>query len=236
MKAFLSKTSYLKGLQCDKAIYLYKKHFKLRDPVSPDKQAKFEKGHRVGELARGLFPGGTLVHVSKGYRYEEAVRTTQALIESGCTSIYEAAFVSDGVLVYADILIKTPEGWHLYEVKSSERIKDVYKDDLALQYYVLKSSGIPITGAGIVHLRQAYDSLQNDIPLDAMFEITDFTGYCLEKYAATKTAIQRMKYICAGNTMPAVSTGPHCTVPYACDFTGFCHRATPSAEEGLFAI
>lgn len=235
MKAFLSKTSYLKGLQCDKAIYLYKKHFKLRDPAGPEKQAKFDKGHRIGELARKLFPGGTLVHVYKGYRYEEAVRTTQALIGSGCTSIYEAAFVFDGVLVYADILVKTPEGWYLYEVKSSERIKDVYKDDLALQFYVLKSSGIPIAGACIVHLRQAYDPLQNDVPLDTIFEITDFTGHCLEKYAATKAAIERMKYICAGNTMPAVSTGPHCAVPYACDFTGFCYRATPVTEEGLFA-
>ena len=60
MSARLSKSSYLRGLQCHKSLFLDRFHDELRDPSDPSKKAIFSTGHQVGELARELFPGGVL--------------------------------------------------------------------------------------------------------------------------------------------------------------------------------
>jgi hypothetical protein len=55
---YLSKTLFLKGLQCHKALYLFKFHPELRDELSGSQEAIFQSGTQLGILAQGLFPGG----------------------------------------------------------------------------------------------------------------------------------------------------------------------------------
>ena len=35
VKYQLSKSTFIRGLQCEKSLYLYKKHYNLKDPTSP---------------------------------------------------------------------------------------------------------------------------------------------------------------------------------------------------------
>jgi len=48
----ISKTSFLKFEQCQKAFFLYKNHPYLRDKFSVDKQLTFKRGHDVGYFAQ----------------------------------------------------------------------------------------------------------------------------------------------------------------------------------------
>ena len=52
----LSKTSFLRGQQCPKALFFYKHYPQLRDPMPPERLAILQRGNEVGELARKLFP------------------------------------------------------------------------------------------------------------------------------------------------------------------------------------
>lgn len=54
----LSKSTFIKGEQCHKALYMYKKHPYLRDKLSVEQRAKFKRGIDVGILARTYFPNG----------------------------------------------------------------------------------------------------------------------------------------------------------------------------------
>jgi hypothetical protein len=54
----LNKSSFLKGIQCEKQLYLYKYHYNWMDQVSENQQAVFNRGTNVGILAQELFPGG----------------------------------------------------------------------------------------------------------------------------------------------------------------------------------
>jgi len=85
----LSKTSFIKGLQCHKALFLYKHYPQLRDPIPPARQALFSRGHDVGALAHQLFPGG--VDASVGLTGAAIAAKTQELIAVGVEIIYEAA-------------------------------------------------------------------------------------------------------------------------------------------------
>ncbi len=54
----LSKSQYIRGLQCLKSLWLYKHRPKLRAEPKEETEALFATGYRVGDLAKALFPGG----------------------------------------------------------------------------------------------------------------------------------------------------------------------------------
>jgi len=55
---FLSKSLYIRGLQCHKSLYLHKYQPELKDGMSGEQEALFNTGHEVGDYAKQLFPGG----------------------------------------------------------------------------------------------------------------------------------------------------------------------------------
>ena len=111
MSHLLSKSTYIRSLQCIKSLYLYKNFYQLRDPLPPERKVRFEQGHNVGKLAWQLFPGGvdaSPIHIS---RFKESVQLTQNLIAQRTTVIYEAAFIFNEVLVALDILVRDGDSW-----------------------------------------------------------------------------------------------------------------------------
>ena len=71
-KYYLSKSTFLKGLQCEKALYFHKHHYKLKDEITETQQAIFDQGNSVGVLAHQLFPGGINCQPEVFYEYNKA--------------------------------------------------------------------------------------------------------------------------------------------------------------------
>ena len=102
----LSKSTFIRGLQCEKSLYLYKHHYNLKDPISPSLQITFDQGTKIGVLAQNLFPNGTDVSPDNHFKMVESVGKTLECINSGESIIYEATFIYDDVLSAIDILVK----------------------------------------------------------------------------------------------------------------------------------
>ncbi len=97
----LSKSKIMAGIQCPKRLYLETYHPELTEK-SADKEALFEVGHQVGELARTLYPGGTLID---GGDLKGALKETEAALKVANDSVFfEATLQHEGVLFRADIL------------------------------------------------------------------------------------------------------------------------------------
>jgi hypothetical protein len=109
-KPLLSKTTFLKGVQCKKAVYLHKYYSKHKDPTPLERLIRFNEGHEIGFKAQELFPGGVNVAPSVKVTSKKALLETRKLIDQK-TTIYEAAFLFEQVLIYLDILVYTPNGW-----------------------------------------------------------------------------------------------------------------------------
>ncbi|MBK7682681.1 MAG: hypothetical protein KA347_03265 [Bacteroidia bacterium] len=233
-KAIFSKTGYIKGKQCLKALYLYKHHYSFRDPIPAERLMRFSLGNDFGILARKLFPDGRDATPSHVHRYSESVALTKKLIQDGITTIYEAAFLYQGILIYADILTKLSSGWALYEVKSSAKVSNVYQQDLALQFFVIKGSGLDLRHASILHLNEPLTENYKDQEIESLCQISDFTEYCHETYSPIQDEILEMKTMLAGSRIPTIQMGPHCHDPYTCDFIGFCTQQVNPPNEGLF--
>ena len=72
----LSKSTFIRGLQCEKSLYLYKHHYNLKDPISPSLQATFDRGNTIGLLAQQLFPNGRDASPENHFKVYESVGKT----------------------------------------------------------------------------------------------------------------------------------------------------------------
>ena len=154
----ISKSFFIKGRQCLKALYLAKKHPELQDPVTESLQAVFDRGHSVGELAQQLFPGGSMAAYDLPEGFIKSMYRTRTLIEEGQRVIYEAGFMVNGTHCFVDILVKDGERWALYEVKSSTRVSEVYLYDVAFQYHVVTAAGLHVSQSPTINADAACDS------------------------------------------------------------------------------
>jgi Domain of unknown function(DUF2779) len=222
----LSKTSYMRGMQCSKALFLYRYYPQLRDPIPPSRMAALNRGHDVGLLARQLFPGGTDATAGSGPRSAEAVERTRKLMHSGAEVIYEAAFVHNEVLVLADIIVRNGDSWDVFEVKSSLRMSAANQQDAALQYYVISGSGVPVNELALIHLNSNYVR-NGSLDLKQLFRQTSVLNFAKEQQAIIEARIVAQKQVLNAPQIPEISVGAKCFTPYTCDYFGNCWKNLP---------
>ena len=222
----LSKSTYLRGLQCHKSLYLYQFHRDLQDPPDPKKNAIFSTGHEVGELARELFPGGVLAIDGHPSRVKQSLDRTKKLVAEGADVLYEPAFQHDGVVAYIDLLVREEESWRAYEVKSSGSVKEVNYLDSAIQYYILNGAGLVLSDISIVHLNTSYVR-QGDLDLEQLFVIVSVLPEVQALQSEIPEQLRGMRKALAGGRVPVIDIGPQCSDPYDCDFMGHCWAHIP---------
>ncbi|MGD8349780.1 MAG: DUF2779 domain-containing protein [Gammaproteobacteria bacterium] len=218
----LSKSQYLRGLQCPKALWLFKYRQELAAEPDARRQHLFDTGHRVGALAQQLFPGGVEVAYRAGDYPGMIDETAQSIHRGGV--VYEGSFAADGVFVRADILVPNGDAWDLYEVKATASTKPVHKPDVAVQWYVI-GRHLPLGRAHLVHLNTSY---VRDGALDVrdLFTIDDVTEAVEDQQAAIERNLRQLETVLAG-AEPEVPIGTQCNNPYECDFRAHCWRNVP---------
>jgi hypothetical protein len=229
----LSKSQFIRGLQCMKSLWLLKNKPELRTLPDEAQQKIFDTGKDVGILAQQLYPGGTEI-VFDYKKINKNIKITQGLIENGIKTIYEATFLYDDVLVIVDILHLGDNGWELYEVKSSTSFKPVNENDISIQYYVLEGSGIKLDKVSLVHINNKY-CRKGNLDVGELFKKVDLTETAISNQEFAATEIDRMKNKAAkGQPEPSIGIGLHCYDPYECDFKNYCWKHIP--EKSVFTL
>jgi len=212
----LSKSRILSYLQCPKRLYLQVHRPELAETSSETERA-FAAGHAVGDVARGLFPGGILI----GHDHElaQALRETREAL-TGERPIYEATFEHDGVLIRADILLPNGSGHQLVEVKSSTEIKDYHLPDCAVQTWVTRNAGLRIDKVELAHIDNSfvYPGNNDYRGLLKHVDVTNKISPLLEQVPRWVEECQRM----LAGPVPEISVGPQCSDPFACPFLHYC--------------
>lgn len=232
-RKYLSKSTFIKGVQCEKALYLHKFYPELADEITEQQKAIFQTGTNVGILAQELFPGGVDAGPKDYKEYFKSFKYTQQLIEDGVEVIYEAGFCHNYVMCFVDILVKTEDGWHAYEVKSSTKISATYYTDASLQYYIMKASGLNITDVSITHINNKY-LRDGKLDLNQLFLSTSVLKQAKENHHYVKNKLEDLHQVLSQDSIPKVDIGIHCTNPYDCNFKGECWKHIP--EYSIFNI
>jgi len=66
----LFKSTFIRGLQCEKSLYLYKHHYNLKDTTPTSLQAVFDQGTNIGLLAQKLFPSCIFTKKFENFDFE----------------------------------------------------------------------------------------------------------------------------------------------------------------------
>ncbi|MCC6378270.1 MAG: DUF2779 domain-containing protein [Burkholderiales bacterium] len=223
MRRTLSKSRLAAFRQCPKRLWLqaFRRDLAVIDPGA---QARFDAGHRVGEIARALRPGGTLVgHVDDPGRALQDTR--ELLADSGDRLLFEPALKAGGVLVRADVLERRDGRCRLVEVKSSTSVKPPHLEDVAIQSWVIRGSGLALETVTLAHVDSTFVFPGNG-DYEGLFveaDVTDDVRPILEQVPRWVNEAQRM----LGGGMPVRDIGAHCTQPYDCEFFAWCSRHEP---------
>jgi len=230
---YLSKSLYIRGLQCHKSLYLEKFQRDLKSETTAETQALFDSGHMVGEIAQGLFPDGVLIpYIEAKNGVAEQLRLTNEAVKNGAKVIYEASFQYDGIFVKVDILHKGHRGWEIYEVKGGTKLTPVYVDDAALQYYVLTGAGIKVIKTFISYINNGYVR-KGALDAQKLFISEDITKQVKEKQSFVIEQLKKQRRMLSGK-LPKIDIGPYCSDPYECDFCNHCWKHIP--EDSVFDL
>lgn len=225
----MSKSKYCKGIQCPKILWM--------DKHMPDKAVEtkaesiFNTGTEVGKLARDCFSGCQTVTFS--YSKEEMCKETQELLSNGANIIAEASFMYNNNFCSVDILRMIDNEVHLIEVKSSTEIHDIYYDDMAYQYYVLRHCGMNVTAVINMHINNEYVR-QDELELDKLFVLEDCTEQVINMQKDMDERLHNLLSNVDCTEEPVRGIGLHCEKPYECLYKSYCYRHVK--EPSVFSI
>lgn len=231
---YLSKSKYCGLWQCPKLAWLAKNKPELAQ-IDGSAMERFETGNRVGDLAMGLFGDFVEVTAYNGEKLDLSamIRATKAEMEKGTPIICEASFSYNGLYCAVDILKKEPNGWAIYEVKSSvahdgdKDDKAVYIADISYQKYVLEHCGIPVTGTYLICLNGEY-VLNGELDLQKLFVIHDVASQLAAQEGLIEANIAILERLLLLEEEPEIDIHENCVKPYKCSFWNHCTAHLPS--------
>lgn len=210
-----------------------KKHPYLRDKLSIEQRAKFQRGTDVGILAQQYFPGGVNMAPNAPTQFPKRVKETMENLNNPEVNVmYEAVFQYNDTLVMVDILVRDGNQWRAIEVKSSLRLSPTYYNDAALQYYVLNGCGVPLADFQLMYLNASYVK-KGPIDVKTLFLLVSAMDYAKEQEPTIAANVERLKKVVSLPHAPQVAIGPHCHEPYTCDFIGHCWKNVPQENPNV---
>jgi len=219
----------MNGIQCPKLLWLtFNDPSKISEP-DESTQFMFDEGHRLGELAKKLFPNG--IDIPSNDFIGNLNQTRKLLKEN--RPLFEAAFSSDGVYSRLDILNPIRDGvWDIYEVKGSTSVKDEHIHDVSFQRYCCQKAGLEIRKCFLVHINNQYVK-SGDIEPEKLFTTEEITDQVLAIAGGVEDKSNDMFETIASSRCPDIGVGPHCNEPYPCPVSE-CWDSLP--ENNIFEL
>jgi uncharacterized protein DUF2779 len=221
----LTKSRYASGTQCPKRLWL-----ETHEPDAVELIGQqiptvlLEQGRRCGELARTRWPEGRLVGDGRvaAFDLERAAADTRALMDSGASVLFEAAFVTSDAVAIVDVLERRAEGWRLIEVKQSNECHEEHVAEVAFQLHVLEQCGVMVHEAAVMHL----DRECRFPDLESLFVIQNVTETA-RAYAAELAPSVRSMVAMLEQPMPDTPVDVACVSPAPCAFKPRCWTGFP---------
>ena len=232
----LSKSKLLAFRQCPKRLWLEVHQPALRED-SAATQASFATGHKVGDIAQQIYdPKGEGALIDPRVEgFEEAFARTQVLLRSAFP-IFEAGYKAEGALAFADVMLPVKQGgknaWRMVEVKSSTSVKSYHREDAAVQAFVARASGVPLTAIALAHIDSQWVYPGGGDYRGLLVE-NDLTEESFARADEVREWIAQAQRVAISKKEPQVATGLQCNDPYACGFLAHCQSQEPQAEQPL---
>lgn len=225
MPYLLTKSKYIRGLQCLKAMYL-----DIHNPqlayYPPETLARFRHGRTFEKSFKDTFPNG--IDISSRLRSKISsypILTAELLAQPGEVVLFEAGFLYDEVLVLADVVCKLADGQiTIYEVKNGKQVTETFRNDVAIQSYVIRHAIEQIKPFDLfcqqLSVQQFYVLNNNG---SNGFSQEDLLEWSLTQQDEIVQNIDHFKRVIQAEE-PTIDMGAQCDRPYECPYKRYCHR------------
>lgn len=221
----LSKSKLLAFRQCPKQLWL---EMHQSESWQDDKVTlhTFATGHEVGTIAQRLYDPSGIGEVIdyRSLGTTAAAHRTQELIKER-KPIFEAGFMAEGALAFADVLLPDTRdgspGWRMVEVKSATSVKEYYKDDVAIQGYVAKASGLALHRVSVAHIDKTW-VYPGGNDYNGLLVEADLSEQTFARQEEVRQWIADAQVVVALPHAPDIQMGSHCHAPYTCGFAAHC--------------
>ena len=213
----ITKTDFMRGMQCRKMLWLDKHKPGLR-VIPPEVQERLDAGNDFGDRAMGMFgPYEEMTVYLPGRRIPDKkamIAKTQDALSRGVGVICEAAFSNYNNYCAVDILRRTESGHDFYEVKNAPEVYEQFIRDAGFQYYILTRCGLKIGHIFIV--THGPDEENPFVPVEITKEAKGFYRWINDNIWDLNRMQKQAEEV---QTAP----GGQCTSPYECWYYGYCH-------------
>ena len=221
----ITKTDFMRGMQCRKMLWLDKHKPGLR-VIPPEVQARLDAGNDFGDRAMGMFgPYEEMTVYLPGKQIPDKkamIRKTQEHLAKGTPVICEAAFSNYNNYCAADILRKTDTGYDLYEVKNAPEVHEQFVRDAGFQYYIITRCGVKIGRIFIVI--HGPDEADPFLPQDVTREARGYYRWINDNIWDLNRMQKQPEEV-------AVEPGEQCCDPYECWYYAYCHPFRDTAGQ-----
>jgi len=228
----LSKSRITAWRQCPKRLWLQIYRRELLEE-SDEVNQSYQVGNEIGAIAQQLCPEGILIEDQDNLA--AAISATKAAMDTyPDRPLFEAAFQHEGLLVRSDVLLPTPRGYRMTEVKSSFSVKPYHVDDCAVQAWVLKKNDIRIRAIELAHVDKSF-IYQGDGNYHGLLQFVGLDGEINELLDQVPDWVGGARATLAGDE-PCVEPGPQCNDPFECPFIGYCTQDMAIPEEPEYPL
>ena len=229
MKRSLSKSDFLKYLQCPKYFWLWKnKPDVLEDQVVDEfAQQIIDQGNEAEAWARKLFPEGMMVETKQ----KQAIIDTQKLLEEGHKIIFQAAFEAECFYAMVDVLTwdEASNYWIINEVKgttSKEVKKEEHYADACFQKFIMEKSGFKVGQVNLLELNKEFRK-DGDIIPSLLIQTTDITINIAEISSNIDIQMNDAKALMLRTEEPRACDCIYKSRSNQCPAFSYCHPQVP---------
>lgn len=232
----LTKSDLQSLLQCPRKLWLEQHRPDLMARDDPEAYRRANDGNIVGARAREQLGADFIWPPGDGDKARAAENARQMLVAQPDRPAAEVPLLRDGLYARADALIPRAGGYVLRETKAStfplksDKVtpaapEDHHLDDVAIQAWVMESSGLTLARAELNFLdnRWRYPGGGN---YAGLFRQLDVSAEVHALKPNVPNWLDQAAQVVAG-PMPDAVTGKQCTEPYSCPFMEFCAPLDP---------
>ena len=231
----LTKSDYIKYIQCKKYLWLnkFKKEI-LPEELDDNLKRLFESGYKIEDIAYKLYPNAVNAEAEEK-NIKEMILKTKHLMKEKAPIIFQATISGKNLFARADIIRYNKEmgAWDIIEVKSATEIKDIYIDDLSFQKICFEKAGVKVGKIFLMHVNNQYIK-DGEIDPQEFFIINEITEAVNENLEETNIQIKNALEILKIKEEPDVQILRQCKKPYTCPFIFYCWKDFP--DHSIYSI
>jgi len=231
----ITKSNYVIGHQCQRCFWF--KYNKYKDPSEDDQMAqqRMKDGDYVGEEVKKIFPEGKEIPFLGG-DYAKMHQLTKEAINSNIEVIFEGSFHVDGVFIRVDVMQRTPEGWDIFEVKSSSSLKSIHKEDASIQWHILKRvKDLKLKDMYLITLDKTYKR-GKELQLEDVFKKHFLTQYVESNQEQTDMTLTNLKTVSQMDYPPEERVSATPNTKGKCTFNEHCWPKGLEKRNSIFKL